>query len=192
MLRNSSNQSRSSWDLKGLSGLFVFCLSGLPLARMFLILLEFWMIAHSSVFASDCESQGKWLSAEDLVTLFAKEIVFTRLRFTSLVDCFAARLFTRCWRFRFSCSDTSPNWVVRTVFIPAWSIFPSIYAFPPPFLFPCILEIIDLYPGRGTLIALYLVHFCFVGGVLKEKMGRSFCPSLFFGYRWEARSYISP
>ena len=105
-----------------------------------------------------------------------------------MVDCFAARLFTRCWRFRFSCSDTSPNWVVRTVFIPAWSIFPSIYAFPPPFLFPCILEIIDLYPGRGTLIALYLVHFCFVGGVLKEKMGRSFAQVYFLvtGERQEA------
>ena len=154
MLENSSKQTVSRWDLEGLSGLIVFFHSGLPLGRRFPIPLWFWMNEHSSVFASDCESQGKWRSTDNLETLFAEETVFTRLGFTPLVDWFASRLITQCWKFISPCPVTSPNCVGRAVFKPNWPIFPSIYAFPPPLLLPCILEKSDLYPGRGILFAL--------------------------------------
>ena len=83
MLENSSKQTVSRWDLEGFSGLIVFFHSGLPLGRMFPIPLKFWMNKHSSVFASDCESQGIWLSEFNLDTLFRRSDCFFKIRIFS-------------------------------------------------------------------------------------------------------------
>ena len=157
----------------------------------FLIHLKFRMNALCSVFACDCESQDKWLSAEDLVTLFAKRDRFYKIQIYSF-----GRLL--CGSAMFSMLEIyiSLSWyqsqLGRKSLVQARLVDLSInLRHSSTFSFSLHFKEVSPLPRRGTLIALYFDHFCFAGWVVKEKMGRSIA-QVYFGYRWEARSYISP
>ena len=138
------------------------------------------MNEHSSVFASDCESQGKWLSADNLETLFTEETVFTRLGFTPLVDWFASRLITQCWKFISPCPETSPNCVGRAVFKPDWSIFPSInLRISSTFTSSLHFREDRPLPREGYLVCSLVWPFLLCRISEKGKMGRSIAQVLF-------------
>ena len=146
------------------------------------------MNAHCSVFACDCESQGKWLSAEDLVTLFAKRDRFYKIQIYSF-----GRLL--CGSAMFSMLEIyiSLSWyqsqLGRKSLVQARLVDLSInLRHSSTFSFSLHFKEVSPLPRRGTLIALYFDHFCFAGWVVKEKMGRSIAQVYFLvtGERQEA------
>ena len=186
MLGNSSKQTVSRWDLEGLSGLIVFFHSGLPLGRRFPIPLKFWMNEHSSVFASDCESQGKWLSAYNLETLFRRSDCFFKIRIYSFgrLICVPANYSVLEIYISLPCNQSQLCWKSRvqakladlSINLRISSTFTSSLHF---------REVRPL-PREGYLVCPLVWPFLFCRFMRRERWADP-SPKFYFWFRWEAK-----